>query len=316
MPNDPLRLQPQMTPDAPLIETSGLEKSFGAVKALSGIALSLPPGAIGLVGLNGAGKTTLLKILLGLLKPDSGSARVQGLDPSREGPKIREGIGFVPQDDCYWGGLSAVGSVQFAGRLCGMPPKDALVRAHETLDRIGMGEERYRLSDGYSLGMRQKVRMAQAVVHDPKILILDEPTRGLDPGAKTSLLKWLHGLKAEGMSLLISTHELEDIEQVCDQILVLDSGKVVLSAPIERLRSQSIEWEMQCISSPEDILPAFGGLGLKARPEGGKIRFDSDLKTSESILNHMKLKGLKIRSLRKSKVSLEDVLRSLKPESV
>jgi ABC-2 type transport system ATP-binding protein len=193
-------------------------------------------GVTGLLGPNGAGKTTLIKVLLGLVRISSGRGSVLGYDLTREARLIRQNVGFMPEDDCYISGLSGVEMVQFAARLSGFPATESLRRAHETLDFCGAEQERYRDVDTYSTGMRQKVKFAQAIVHDPPLLILDEPTAGLDPDERVAMLHRIRTLARDaGKGVLLSTHILPDVRSICDMVAILALGEVRVIDSLESL---------------------------------------------------------------------------------
>jgi ABC-2 type transport system ATP-binding protein len=180
----------------PVLELRELAKSYGSVRALDGLTLRVEPGAVGLLGPNGAGKTTLIKLLLGLLRPERGSARVLGLDPAerRERLEVRRRVGYMPEGDCLIPGMTAVELVTTMGRLAGMSYRDSITRTHEVLDYVGLAEERYREVQTYSTGMRQKQKLAQAIVHDPRLVLLDEPTSGLDPLGRKRMPSGAHSV--------------------------------------------------------------------------------------------------------------------------
>src|SRR5215472_6141818 len=211
-----------------LVEVDGVTKTYGKIEALSGLSVALPEGPIGLLGPNGAGKTTMIRTLLGLIAMDSGKGRVMGMDIHAERLAIRQAAGFVPEDDGLFPGMIGVASVAYAGELVGMGPKDALQRAHEVLDYVGLGEARYRRVESYSSGMKQRLKIASAIVHDPRLLILDEPTNGMDPAGRDDVLELTRDLaRNKGMSLLFSSHLLPDVEAVCDYVMVLGSGRLL-----------------------------------------------------------------------------------------
>jgi ABC-2 type transport system ATP-binding protein len=219
-----------------LISLNQITKSFKSIRALDGVDLEVPSGITGLLGPNGAGKSTLIKLLLGLIKPTSGAASFLGYDVMKQGRQIRNRIGYMPEDDCYISGLSGVNAVQFSGCLSGIAKTESLRRAHEILDFCDMKQERYRMVDTYSTGMRQKIKFASAIVHDPEFLILDEPTSGLDPEERETLLKRIRLLASQmGKSVLISTHILPDVQAICDNVVILSQGKVRLSESLATL---------------------------------------------------------------------------------
>src|SRR5947209_1425946 len=177
-----------------LFQLDNVTKTYGAVTALDGLSVSVPEGAVGLLGPNGAGKTTLIRTLLGLITTDAGSGRVLNRDIKGKRLNIRQQVGFVPEDECLFPAVVGVEFVAYAGQLCGMSRKDAMQRAHEVLDYVGLREARYRPVESYSTGMKQRLKLASAIVHDPKMLILDEPTNGMDPAGRLDILNFSHDL--------------------------------------------------------------------------------------------------------------------------
>lgn len=210
-----------------VFQLRGVSKSFGRRVALADVSLSAEPGIIGLLGPNGSGKSTLIKTLLGLVRPQKGSIEVLGQVLPGAIRAIRDLVGFVPEDDCYFGGMSGVESAWAMARLSGLVGKEGLRRAHEVLDFSDVGQERYRAVESYSSGMRQKLKFAQSLVHDPALLILDEPTAGLDPDQRQAMLSRIALLsKKYGKSILLSTHILHDVREVCDSVIILSRGRV------------------------------------------------------------------------------------------
>jgi ABC-2 type transport system ATP-binding protein len=219
------------------VVVEGIDKSYGSVHALRGLTVSFPPGAVGLLGPNGAGKSTLLKVLLGLLPPDSGSAKVLGIDVAAEPMEVRRAVGYMPEVDAYLPGLTGAQSVLFAGVLCGLPRRESQRRAHEILYYVGLGEARYRKVDQYSTGMRQRLRLAQALVHDPELIFLDEPTNGLDPKGRDEVLQLIADLAtSHGKSVILCSHLLPDVEHVCKHVVVLREGKVATQGDVNDIR--------------------------------------------------------------------------------
>lgn len=211
-------------------------KNYGSHRALRDVSLDIRSGITGLLGPNGAGKSTLIKVLLGLVKVTSGTGTVLGFDIAKQGRQIRTSVGYMPEDDCYIAGMSGIEVVRFSACLSGIPSLEALRRAHEILDFSGVEQERYRDIDTYSTGMRQKIKFAQAIVHDPPLLILDEPTSALDPEEREAMLARIRTLCTKhGKTAIISTHILPDVKQVCDQVIILAGGKVRLSESLEVL---------------------------------------------------------------------------------
>jgi ABC-2 type transport system ATP-binding protein len=215
-----------------------ITKTYGKIIALRQLSVSVPTGAVGLLGPNGAGKTTLIRTLLGLISIDSGAGEVLGLDLHTRRLDIRQAVGFVPEDECLFPGVSGVEFVAYAGELCGMSRTDALQRAHEVLNYVALGETRYRPVESYSTGMKQRVKLAAALVHDPRLLILDEPTNGMDPAGRQEMLELARDLaRGKQMSLLFSSHLLPDVEFVCDHVLVLGQGRLLAQGQIQEMKN-------------------------------------------------------------------------------
>ncbi|MHC4598484.1 MAG: ABC transporter ATP-binding protein [Planctomycetota bacterium] len=247
-----------------VIELDRLSKRFGPVTALDGVTLQIEKAKVGLLGPNGAGKSTLLKCLLGLIQPSGGTSRVLGMDIASHPLEVRQRVGYLPEVDCHIPGQTAVEYVAYSGELSGMPPKDAIKRAHEILDYIGLGEERYRVVDTYSTGMRQKVKLAQAIVHDPDLLFLDEPTNGLDPEGRETMLALVKELgEVHGIGLLYSSHLLGEVEAVCDEVVILQAGKVIAQDELTRLMKDRGEGaEVRMKGEEDDFLHRVSGSGL------------------------------------------------------
>ncbi len=214
----------------PLLELDAVGRTFGPLTALGSVTVTLPPGRVGLLGPNGAGKSTLLKILMGLLPPTSGAGSVLGRPLAVRGgvnPELRRLIGFMPETDALVPGLTGLEYVGLAGELYGMPRRQAERRAHEVLSYLGLDEARYRKVEEYSAGMKQRAKLAQALVHDPPVLLLDEPTSGLDPAGRDTLLNLVRELGAvHGKSVILSTHLLADVQAVCERVVILAGGEV------------------------------------------------------------------------------------------
>ncbi len=213
--------------DSPVVELEGLEVRFGRLKALRGISAKLTGRAIGLLGPNGAGKTTLLHTLLGFYRPSAGSARVLGHDVVHRSHAVRALLGYMPEREAFIAGMSGVRFVRLMAELSGLPAEQALERAHEALHYVGLGEARYRPMESYSFGMKQLAKLAQAIVHGPRLLLLDEPTAGLDPPARERMLRLIKEIRDTGeVRLILSSHLLRDVEECCDEVLVLKTGEV------------------------------------------------------------------------------------------
>jgi ABC-2 type transport system ATP-binding protein len=224
---------------APLIRLDGVTRRYGGLEALRGVTFAMPPGRTGLLGPNGAGKSTLLKILLGLLPPSSGGGEVLGQPLGRGDMGLRRSIGYMPESDALTPGLRGADYVALAGELYGMPRLEAARRAHEVLTYLGLEDARYRRLEEYSTGMKQRLKLAQALVHDPPLLLLDEPTSGLDPAGRDAMLKLLLTLGREhGKSILLCTHLLGDVERVCETAVILHHGRVLRQGAVSELRTR------------------------------------------------------------------------------
>ena len=222
-----------------VIETQALCKRYGAQKALDGISLQVAPGAIGLLGPNGAGKSTFMKCLLQLQPITSGSARLLGREVGHEGRDIRKRVGYTPEQDCHIPGMVGCEYVAYCAQLCGLPFQAARQRAHEMLDFVGMGQERYRKIDTYSTGMKQRLKLAQAIVHDPEIVFLDEPTNGLDPKGQAQILELVQSLwRTYGITVVVSSHLLQDVDRICEQIIIIARGKVLVHDTLMNLKAR------------------------------------------------------------------------------
>ncbi len=222
-----------------LITLTNVSRWYGTQQALRDVSLNLETGRIGLLGPNGAGKSSLLKILMGLLPPSSGTGRVLGHDLADAGPNLRRAIGYMPEADALVPGLQGAEYVSLAGELYGMPRRQAQRRAHEVLTYLDLEDARYRRLEEYSTGMKQRLKLAQALVHDPALLLLDEPTSGLDPSGRESMLQLMLTLGREhGKSLLLSTHLLGDVERVCERVVILHEGQVLSQGGVHELRTR------------------------------------------------------------------------------
>lgn len=235
------------SPPEPVIELVDLFVSYGDFQALRGITLRMPPGAVGLVGRNGAGKSTLLRVLLGLVAPTSGHGRVLGVSIAGAGRSLRRSVGYMPENDAFVLGMWGIEQVALAGELCGLTRRQAIRRAHEVLGYVDLGEARYRAVENYSTGMRQRLKLAVALVHDPRLLLLDEPTVGLDPTSRERMLELVADLiRKHEKSLVISTHLLGDIEHVCDHVVMLEGGRVIADGPLAQIvQSGSVQYRLR-----------------------------------------------------------------------
>jgi ABC-2 type transport system ATP-binding protein len=290
----------------PLAEFDNVVKFYGPNQALGPLTLSLPEGSVGLLGPNGAGKSTLVRLMMGLLTPTSGTVRVLDEEVTPGSKSIRRRIGYVPEGDAYFPELSGVEAVAYAGRLVGMRAPDALQRAHQVLDYVDLGEARYRLVEKYSTGMRQRLKLAQALVHDPDLLILDEPTEGVDPDARASILQLIHELSKEyGIKLLLSTHLLNDVERLATHALVLNQGRAVAHGSLEELKAAPIKSYLVRVNG--DVGP------LVHRLEGQRVKFDKlepnlrvYVEDLHAVLKLVREAGLVVRHVVPAEVSLTE----------
>jgi ABC-2 type transport system ATP-binding protein len=224
----------------PVVLCDQLSVRYGKNWALRDVSATFRPGAVGLLGPNGAGKSTLIKSLLGFIVPDKGRMHVLGLDVAKHPLEIRARVGYMPESDAHIPGMNAVSFVAYCGELSGLPPSDAMQRAHEVLYYVGLGEARYRNLETYSTGMKQRIKLAQAIVHDPDLLFLDEPTNGMDPKGRDEMLELIRDLAHnKGVNLILSSHLLPDVEFTCDYVVVVDKGTLATEGPIEALKGTS-----------------------------------------------------------------------------
>src|SRR6478672_5011542 len=298
----------------PVVTLDAVTVAYGAQRALQDVSAAFAAGAVGLLGPNGAGKSTMIKALLGFVIPTTGLMRVLGLDVARSPLEIRARVGYMPENDAHIPGMNAVSFVAYCGPLAGLPAVDAMQRAHEVLYYVGLGEARYRNVDSYSTGMKQRIKLAQALVHDPDLLFLDEPTNGMDPKGRDEMLELVRDLAHnKGVNLILSSHLLPDVEYTCDAVVVMDKGAIATAGPIaalkqprgrvyelrvktatgdvesflERLRAAGLE----CHATDEDVMRVFV-------PGEGGARELFALATAERV---------QVRHLRPSVPTLEDV---------
>lgn len=296
----------------PLIEARALTKRYGVhVTALDALTLDVEPGIIGLVGANGAGKSTFLKILLGLLDPTSGSASVLGLDVTRDGPQIRQFVGYLPEHDSLPPDLSATDFVTHMGRMAGLPAAASRERTAEVLRHVGLYEERYRPIGGYSTGMKQRVKLAQALVHDPKLLLLDEPTNGLDPSGRDEMLDLVKRTGTEfGITTVVASHLLGEIERVCTFLLAIDNGKLLQAAPIASFTERTGTLGVEVEEGSEALAGRLAERGLAARVDGHTVLVDvADERPYDIVRDAVVDLGLSLVRLEHRRHRLEDLFR-------
>jgi ABC-2 type transport system ATP-binding protein len=290
-----------------VVEIRGLTHDYGEVVALKDLDLQIPPGITGLVGANGAGKTTMLRLLLGLLHPTAGSMRVLGHDPEREPLEVRARIGYMPEGDCLPKDQTAADFVSYAAQLAGIPSSEARRRASETLFLVGLEEERFRYIGDFSTGMQQRVKLAQSIVHDPDLLLLDEPASGLDPEGRGRMLDLIRRLGQFDIDVIVSSHVLTDIEQTCNWVVMLDAGDLLKSGPLagfDQLGTVLVE----VVERPEALAAQLEKRQIMATVEGRRLMVgpgDGSLERAiveASVASHTGL----IRMVRGS-ASLEDL---------
>jgi ABC-2 type transport system ATP-binding protein len=285
-------------------------KTYGPITALRRLSVAVPEGAVGLLGPNGAGKTTLIRTLLGLIPINAGGGEVLGMDLRSRRLDIRQAAGFVPEDDCLFPGVPGVELVTYAGTLCGMAAADALQRAHEVLNYVGLGEARYRRVESYSTGMRQRLKLAAAVVHDPRLLILDEPTNGMDPAGREEMLELARDLSHnKGMSLLFSSHLLPDVESVCDHVLVLGGGRLLAQGNIAELKGRHEQsYEVRLKAGPDGFAGRLrqAGCGVEVRDDLLVVQVPRG-ESPQLLWQAAAAAGEQIRHLRPQRSTLEEV---------
>jgi ABC-2 type transport system ATP-binding protein len=259
----------------PIITAQGLTMQYPRVRALDELSFAVEPGVVGLVGSNGAGKSTLIKILLGLLPPSSGQASVLGLDVARQGTRIRGRVGFMPEYECLPPDVSATEFVVHLSRMSGLPATAARERTADTLRHVGLYEERYRPIGEYSTGMRQRVKLAQALVHDPQLVFLDEPTNGLDPAGRDEMLGLIRRIYTEfGISVLVTSHLLGELERICDHIVIIDGGRLLRSQAVAAFTTTSGVLTVEVEQGADTLAEKLAAGGLKVRPEGRLLQVD------------------------------------------
>jgi ABC-2 type transport system ATP-binding protein len=293
-----------------LVETRGLSKLYGHIEAIKDLSIQIPEGAVGLLGPNGAGKSTLIKVLLGLTQISKGNASVFGLDVDLSGIEIRQSIGYMPENPCLIPNMNAVTLISYFGQLSGLPKDDAVQRAHEVLYYVKLGDERYRPIKTYSAGMKQKVKLAQALVHDPKLILLDEPTTGLDPNARSEMLDLVKTLShREKKSIVFSTHILPDVEYVCDEVIILDRGQLLVAGTLsDLLKKEKQDVIVKIKGDSQHFVKELEKLGY--RPEIRKNDISVPVKgddTSDDIMRVASQLDIQVRYLSWGVKSLEEL---------
>ncbi len=292
-----------------VVETSKLHKSYGPVRALKDLSVRFEPGATGLLGPNGAGKSTLLKVLLGLIPYNAGTIRVLGMNPETHGLQIRQRIGFMPENDCFPADLNAVTFLSYLGRLSGLKKNDAMQRAHESLYYVRIQDERYRAIKTYSSGMKQKMKLAQGLIHDPDLIFLDEPTTGLDPAGRDEMLELIKGIvRDEKKSVVISSHILSDIEALCDRICIINYGELVKQGDLKTLLHVA---KPHLVVKVRGDIPAFvrelDRLGHRAEVFKDRINIESGEDVTGHAVKAAAISGVQLRHLSIGTRNLEDL---------
>jgi ABC-2 type transport system ATP-binding protein len=295
----------------PVVELENLSVRYGSQWAVRDLSVTCPEGAVGLLGPNGAGKSTLITALLGLVTAERGTLRVLGFDVRRSPLQARARVGYMPENDAYMPHMNAVEFVAYCAELSGLPPVDAMQRAHETLYYVGLGEARYRHIDQYSAGMKQRIKLAQALVHDPKLLLLDEPTNGMDPRGRAEMLDLIRDIAHnKGISLILSSHLLPDVEYTCDHVLVMDRGELRTSGPLATLKGPAGQvFELRVKGDVEPFLHALRASGVECHDtDEDLMRVFVPGDAGASLLFRVAAEHhVQVRHLRPSLPTLEDV---------
>jgi len=258
----------------PVIELEGLGVRFGKRDILKGLTCSLSGRTIGLLGPNGAGKSTLINTLLGFYPPSGGTARIFGHDIRTQIKQIRSIVGYMPENDAFIANMTAVAFIRFMGELSGLPSEAALERAHEALFYVGLGESRYRKVGTYSLGMRQLAKLAQAIVHGPKLIILDEPTNGLDPPARQRMIRMIKEMReVHDLHIVLCSHLLRDVEEICEEVLILKDGRIVHYSNLEEERRANRRFvEMEPVGDSESLAKALEAMGCECAFSSNRLK--------------------------------------------
>jgi ABC-2 type transport system ATP-binding protein len=299
-----------------LIATEGLTKHYPRVTALDDLTVDVPTGVTGLVGANGAGKSTLIKILLGLLAPTSGNASVLGLDIATEGPQIRARVGYMPEHDCLPPDMSATELIVHLAQVSGLPKKAARERAADVLRHVGLAEERYRPIGTYSTGMRQRVKLAQSIVHDPELVFLDEPTNGLDPIGRDDMLRLIRRIGTDfGIPVLVTSHLLGELERASDHVIVLDAGRLLRSSSTAEFTRATgvltVEVQDPTGGNPgEQLGQALHESGLRVLHDGALLQIEiADESTFDRVRDATAELGLGLVRLQQARHRIEDIFR-------
>jgi ABC-2 type transport system ATP-binding protein len=295
----------------PVVQLDRVTVMYARQPALREVSVSFPAGAVGLLGRNGAGKSTLLKALLGFVHPQRGTMQVLGLDVRRSPQDIRARIGYMPENDAQIPGMNAVTFVAYCAELSGLPRQDAMQRAHEVLFYVGLGEARYRNLETYSTGMKQRIKLAQALVHDPDLLFLDEPTNGMDPRGRDEMVALIRDIAHnKGLNLILSSHLLPDVEQTCDHVVVLDKGRVAAQGAIPALKGRGAHmFELRVKGDRHPFVAALEAAGIECEGDGSEALrvVVPENRDAQYLFQLAAQHRVQIRHLRPSLPTLEDV---------
>ncbi len=289
-----------------VVELTGLTHDYGTVVALRDLTLTVPAGVTGLVGANGAGKTTMLRILLGLLHQTEGEVRVLGYNPVTEPLDVRARVGYMPEGDCLPDDQTAADFVAYTAQLAGLPPKDAKRRSSETLFLVGLEEERFRYMGDFSTGMKQRVKLAQAIVHDPDLVLLDEPASGLDPDGREQMLYLISRLATFDINVIISSHVLPDIEQTCDWVVMLDAGNLLRSAPLKGFEKDA-RVVVDVLTNATSVADGLRARGLPVTLEGLRITVGPGEGLEQAIVEETARNNAGLIRMGRGSASLEDL---------
>ena len=295
----------------PVARLEAVTVTYGSRCALQAVDADFPSGAVGLLGPNGAGKSTLLKALLGFVRPGRGRMRVLGMDVVEQPLEVRARLGYMPESDAHVPGVNAVTFVAYCGQLAGLPAADAMQRAHAVLQYVGLGEARYRTVDTYSTGMKQRIKLAQALVHDPDVLFLDEPTNGMDPRGREEMLALVRDLALrKGVNVILSSHVLPDVEATCERVVVLHEGRVVAQGPIADLKGTSRRaFEIRVKGDVERFVAGLRAAGVECRDTDDDVMrvLIGDDRGARDLFALAVRHDVQVRHLRPSVPTLEDV---------
>jgi len=301
----------------PVVEVQGLSKRYGAVQALRSVDVVVEHGCTGLVGSNGAGKSTLLKLLLGLLAPDRGRATVLGHDVASDPLGVRARVGYLPEGPCLPSDVTAADFVAFMGQLGGLPPRAARERSSEVCYQVGLEEERYRPIGGFSTGMQQRVKLAVALVHDPLLLLLDEPTDGMDPQGREDMLDLIDRARGElDVDVLVSTHLLGDVERICDRVVMVHAGQVLVQGPIGAVAGAGeAGFAVQLGDNGAAVCAALDAVGLRVREAGDDLQVQGGPDAADRLRDVAAERGWALRRLTPRAPSLEETFLRLQAEA-